>query len=37
MDVSFNDDQVRARTKQGDHNLALLMHITLNLTRLDPI
>ena len=37
MDVSFNDDQMRARTKAAAHNLALLKHITLNLIRLDPV
>jgi len=37
MDVSFNDDQMRARTNAAAHNLAVLKHITLNLIRLDPI
>jgi len=37
MDVTFNDDQMRARSKHSAHNLALLKHITLNLIRLDPI
>ena len=37
MDVIFNDDQMRARSKYSAHNLALLKHITLNLIRLDPI
>ena len=37
MDVSFNDDQMRARTKAAAHNLAVLKHITLNLIRLDPV
>jgi predicted transposase YbfD/YdcC len=37
MDVTFNDDQMRARTKAAAHNLAVLKHITLNLIRLDPI
>ena len=37
MDVSFHDDQMRARTKAAAHNLAVLKHITLNLIRLDPI
>jgi predicted transposase YbfD/YdcC len=37
MDVSFNDDQMRASTKAAAHNLAVLKHITLNLLRLDPI
>ena len=35
MDVSFNDDQMRARTKAAAHNLAVLKHI--NLIRLDTI
>ena len=37
MDVCFNDDLMRARTKAAAHNLAVLKHITLNLIRLDPI
>ena len=37
MDVSFNDDQMRARTGYAAHNLAVLKHITLNLIRLDPV
>lgn len=37
MDVSFNDDQMRARTYAAAHNLAVLKHITLNLIRLEPI
>lgn len=37
LDVSFNDDQMRARTKAAAHNLAVLKHITLNLIRLDPV
>jgi len=37
MDVSFNDDQMRARTKAAAHNLAVLKHITLNLIRIDPV
>lgn len=37
MDVSFNDDQMRARTRAAAHNLAVLKHITLNLIRVDPI
>ncbi len=36
MDVSFSDDQMRARTRAAAHNLAVLKHITLNLIRLDP-
>lgn len=37
MGVSFNDDQMRARTKVSAHNLVALKHITLNLIRLDPV
>ena len=37
MDVSFNDDQMRARTKAAAHNLAVLKRITLNLIRIDPV
>jgi predicted transposase YbfD/YdcC len=37
MDVSFNDDQMRARSGASAHNLAVLKHITLNLIRLDPV
>lgn len=37
MDVMFNDDQMRARTRHAAHNLAVLKHITLNLIRLDPV
>ena len=37
MDVSFNDDQMRARTQAAAHNLAVLKHSTLNLIRLDPV
>ena len=37
MDVSFNDDQMRARTKAAAQNLAVLKQITLNLIRLDPV
>ena len=36
MDVTFNDDQMRARRGYAAHNLAVLKHITLNLIRLDP-
>lgn len=37
MDVCFNYDQMRARTRNAAHNLAVLEQITLNLIRLDPI
>lgn len=35
LDVQFNDDYARARTGHVAHNLALVRHIALNLTRLD--
>ncbi|BCX82216.1 transposase [Methylomarinovum caldicuralii] len=35
MDVVFNDDQVRLRTRHAAHNLALLKQMVLNLFRLD--
>jgi predicted transposase YbfD/YdcC len=37
MDVSLDDDQMRARTKASAHNPAVLRHLALNLIRLDPI
>jgi hypothetical protein len=37
MNVSLNDDQMRARSKAAAHNLAVVRPITLNLIRLDPI
>ena len=37
MDVSLNDDRMRARSKAAAHNLAVVRHIALNLIRLDPI
>jgi hypothetical protein len=37
MEVSLNDDQMRARTKAAAQYLAVVRHITLNLIRLDPI
>ncbi len=37
VDVSFNDHQMRARTKAAAQNLSVLKHITLNLIRLDPV
>jgi hypothetical protein len=37
MDMAFNDDQMRARTGHAAHNLATLKHMTLNLTRIDPV
>lgn len=36
MDVVFADDQMRARTDQATHNMAVLKHLTLNLLRADP-
>ena len=35
MDVSFNDDQMRARTRHAAYNLASLIQLTLNLIRTD--
>ena len=35
MDVTFADDQMRARTGYAAHHLTILKHITLNLIRLD--
>jgi molybdenum cofactor biosynthesis enzyme len=37
IDVSFNEDRMRARTKAAAHNLAVLKHIAFNLIRLDPL
>ncbi|SFT46260.1 Predicted transposase YbfD/YdcC associated with H repeats [Halomonas saccharevitans] len=37
LDVTFADDQMRARTSHAGHNLAILKRLTLNLIRLDPI
>ena len=37
MDVMFNDDQMRVRTRHAAHNLVVLKHITMNLIRLDPV
>jgi predicted transposase YbfD/YdcC len=37
VDMFFNDDQMRARTKASARNLAVLKYITLNLIRLDPV
>ena len=36
LDVTFADDQMRARTGHAAHNLAILKRLTLNLIRLDP-
>jgi len=36
LDVTFADDQMRARTAHAGHNLAILKRLTLNLIRLDP-
>jgi len=36
LDVTFSDDQMRARTAYAGHNLAILKRLTLNLIRLDP-
>ncbi|SHM13097.1 ISAs1 family transposase [Vreelandella subglaciescola] len=37
LDVTFGDDQMRARTAHAAHNLAILKRLTLNLIRLDPV
>ncbi|MCX8017193.1 MAG: ISAs1 family transposase, partial [Rhodocyclaceae bacterium] len=37
MDVVFGDDQVRARTNNAAHNLAVVRHFALNLIRSDPV
>ncbi len=36
LDVTFQDDQMRARSGHAAHNLAVLKQLTLNLIRLDP-
>lgn len=36
LDVTFADDQMRARTAYAGHNMAILKRLTLNLIRLDP-
>ena len=36
LDVTFGDDQMRARTAYAGHNLAILKRLTLKLIRLDP-
>lgn len=36
LDVTFADDQMRARTAYAGYNLANLKRLTLNLIRLDP-
>ena len=37
MDIAFNDDQMRARTRHAAHNPASLKQLTLNLIRMDPV
>ena len=37
MDVAFGDDQMRARTGNAAHNLAVVRHFALNLIRLAPL
>ena len=37
MDIAFNDDQMRDRTRHAAHNLASLKQLTLNLIRMDPV
>lgn len=37
MDVAFGDDQMRARSGNAAHNLAVIRHFALNLIRLNPV
>ena len=37
LDVTFGDDQTRARTDNAAHNLAVMRHFVLNLIRLAPV
>ncbi len=37
MDVTFGDDQMRARTGNAAHNFAVVRHFALNLIRLAPV
>ncbi len=37
LDVIFGDDQMRARSDNAAHNLAVLRHFVLNLIRLAPV
>ncbi len=37
MDIAFNDDAMRARTRHTAHNPASLKQLTLNLIRLDSV
>jgi len=37
MDIAFNDNQRRARTRHAAHNLASLKQLTVNLVRMDPV
>lgn len=37
LDVTFADDQMRARTAHAGHNLAVLKRLMLNMIRLDPV
>jgi len=37
MDVAFGDDQMRTRSGNAPHNLAVVRHFALNLIRLDPV
>lgn len=37
LDVTFGDDQMRARTDNAAHNFAVMRHLVLNLIRLAPL
>ncbi|MBI4739956.1 MAG: transposase [Betaproteobacteria bacterium] len=37
LDVTFGDDQMRARTDNAAHNFAVMRHFALNLIRLAPV
>ena len=37
MDIAFNDDRMRARTRHAAHNRASLKQLTLNLIRMDAV
>tara|TARA_R110001583_G_scaffold124068_1_gene275520 strand:+ start:10559 stop:10810 length:252 start_codon:yes stop_codon:yes gene_type:complete len=37
LNVTFADDQMRARTAYAGHNMTILKRLTLNLIRLDPV
>lgn len=37
MDIVFNDDPMRARTRHAAHNLASLKQLTMNRIYMDPV